>query len=116
MLLLSLAWTPSLFSQSLTLFDIDASAYPVMRAKFYAFDADGNQLSGLAPGDVQLREDGVARTVTRLSCPPVSPPRAISSVLTIDISGSMSGARMQAAKAAARAWIERCRWAVRNAR
>jgi hypothetical protein len=54
-------------SQSLTLFDIDASAYPTMRAKFYAFDADGNQLPGLAPGDVQLREDGVARTVTRRS-------------------------------------------------
>lgn len=32
-------------SQSLTLYDIDASDYPVMRAKFYAFDADGNQLS-----------------------------------------------------------------------
>jgi len=106
MLVLFLACASSLFSQSLTLFDIDASAYPAMRAKFYAFDADGNQLSGISPGDLQLREDGVARTITRVSCPPVSPPRALSSVLTIDISGSMSAARMQAAKAAARAWID----------
>jgi formylglycine-generating enzyme required for sulfatase activity len=109
MLLLFLASTSSLLSQSLTLFDIDASAYPVMRAKFYAFDKDGNQVSGLAPGDLQLREDGIARTVTRVSCPAAPPPQALSSVLTIDISSSMasptSGPRMQMAKSAARAWI-----------
>jgi len=106
MLVLFLACTSSLFSQSLTLFDIDASAYPTMRAKFYAFDADGNQLTGLSPGDMQLREDGVERSITRVSCPPVSPPRAISSVLTIDVSRSMSvAAQILHAKAAARAWI-----------
>ncbi len=93
-------------AQSLTLFDIDASAYPLMRAKFYAFDASGHQLTGLPPGDIQLREDGIARTVTRVSCPPVSPPTALSSVLTIDISGSMVGTRISAAQSAARAWIE----------
>ncbi len=106
---LFLACAPSLFSQSLTVFNIDASAYPVMRAKFYAFDADGNQLSGIAPGDLLLREDGIARTITRVSCPPAQPPTAISSVLTIDVSGSMaspmSGPRLQMAKSAARAWI-----------
>ncbi len=102
---LFLACAPSLFSQSLTVFNIDASAYPVMRAKFYAFDADGNQLSGIALGDLQLREDGIARTVTRASCPPVSPSQAISSVLTVDISGSMLGARISAAQVAACAWI-----------
>jgi len=104
--LLTLACATSLFSQSLTVFGIDASAYPTMRAKFYAFDASGNQLTGLSPGDIQLREDGIARTVTRVSCPPVPPPQAISSVLTIDISGSMVGERISAAQAAARAWIE----------
>ncbi len=105
-LLLFLACTSSLFSQSLTVFGVDASAYPTMRAKFYAFDANGNQLTGLSPGDLQLREDGIARTITRISCPPVSPPVAISSVLTIDVSISMLGARIQVAKAGARAWID----------
>jgi len=100
----------SLASQSLTVFDIDASSYPAMRAKFYAIDADGNQMSGLSPGDLQLREDGVARSITRVSCPAVSPPRAISSVLTIDISGSMSGMRMQAACTALAMFLRRENW------
>ncbi len=106
MLLLSLACASSLFSQSMTVFDIDASEYPTMRAKFYVFDADGNQVSGIASGDLQLREDGIARTITRVSCPPGPPPSALSSVLTIDKSSSMSGPGMQAAKSAARTWIE----------
>ncbi len=105
MLLLFMTYTPTVFSQSLTVFDIDASAYPVMRAKFYAFDASGNQLTGIAPSDLQLRENGIDRTVTRVSCPPVSLPLSISSVLTIDKSSSMEGAGIQVAKAAARAWI-----------
>ncbi len=105
-LLLSLVCPALLISQTLTLFDIDASAYPTMRAKFYAFDASGHQLTGLAPGDIQLREDGIARTVTRVSCPPGSTPVAISSVLTMDRSGSMlKGSRIAAAQAAARAWV-----------
>ncbi len=29
------------FSQSLSLFDIDASQFPKMKAKFYAFDGNG---------------------------------------------------------------------------
>ncbi len=105
MLLFFLTCASSLFAQSLTVFDIDASAYPVMRAKFYAFDASGNQLMSLSPGDLQLREDGMVRTVTRVTCPAVSPFMAISSVLSIDRSSSMSGTRMQAAKVAAREWI-----------
>ncbi len=92
-------------AQSLSVFNVDASGFPNMKAKFYAFDAAGNQISGLSPGDVLVKEDGITRTVTRVSCSPVSPPQAISSVLTIDVSGSMDRSGIQYAKAATRAWI-----------
>jgi len=98
--------TPAGFAQSISVFDIDASGIPAKRAKLYAFDASGNQVAGLSPGDVVLREDGAARVVTRISCPAVQPPQAISSVLTIDVSGSMSGSGVTYAKAAARAWVD----------
>ena len=94
-----------LYAQSLAMFDVDASSFPAIKAKFYAFDAAGNPISGLSAGEVIVREYGITRTVTRISCPPVSPPEEISSVLTIDISGSMSGRGIRCAKAAAKVWI-----------
>ncbi|MBL0174191.1 MAG: SUMF1/EgtB/PvdO family nonheme iron enzyme [Ignavibacteria bacterium] len=104
-------FTMSLFTmhilpaQSLSVFNVDASAFPKVKAQFYAFDAAGNRIAVNAPGDVLVMEDGLARTVTRVSCPPTAPPRPISSVLTIDASGSMSGDGILVAKAAAKAWI-----------
>jgi len=94
------------FTQSLEIFDIDASNFPLLRAKVYAYDAEGKQMGEIPFGDLQLWENGVSRTVTHISCPPMSQPEAISSVLTIDISGSMIGERLEAAKAAARTWVE----------
>jgi hypothetical protein len=95
--------------QSLSLFDIDASNFPTIRAKFYALDAAGKQIINLSPSDFELLENGVKRNVTLVSCPTPQPPKAISSVLTIDISGSMSLGdvpNLVLAKEAARAWIE----------
>ena len=94
------------YSQSLSVFDIDASGFPTIKAKFYAFDADGNQISDLSLSDFKVKENGQPRNVTLVSCPTPQPPQAISSVLTIDVSGSMSGQGIVFAKAAAKAWIE----------
>lgn len=93
-------------AQSLSLFDLDARAYPLMRAKYLAFDADGLRLDALRPADVVLTENGVRRTVIDLRCPPPDDPAPLSSVLTIDVSGSMDGGRLAIARAAAGAWIE----------
>ena len=93
-------------SQSLSLFDIDARAYPLMRAKYLAFDADGRRLDALHPADVELTENGIRRTVLDLHCPPPADPAPLSAVLTIDVSGSMDGDRLGIARAAAAAWIE----------
>ncbi len=92
--------------QTLVIYDIDATAFPLMKAKFFAFDASGAQITALSPSDFQVRENGIVRVVTHVSCPPVNPPVALSSVLTIDISGSMARERLAMAQTAARAWIE----------
>lgn len=96
------------YSQSLSLFDVDASNFPTMRAKFYAFDAQGNQQRPNI-SDLSLTENGIPRTITTVNCPPPKPPKAISSVLVIDVSGSMGSqigiTNMDIAKAGARTWV-----------
>jgi sulfatase modifying factor 1 len=99
----------TIYSQSIDLFDIDASNFPVMKAKFYAFDATGNQVRPSA-SELSLKENGTERTIINVSCPPSVPPKALSSVLVIDVSGSMSGGatgipNIDLAKAAAIAWV-----------
>ncbi len=102
---LFLAQTATLTAQTLSVWDIDVSAYPRIRAKYFALDANGNPLPDLLPADVHVRENGSERAVTQLSCPPLVTPKELSSVLTIDISPSMFTEYKQNAKAAARAWI-----------
>lgn len=98
------------FAQDLSLFDLDTTAFPIMKGKLYAFDATGTQVE---PGTTELllREDGTPRTVLSITCPPPAPPRALSSVLVMDVSGSMAygpGAtpNIDLARAAARAWVD----------
>ena len=93
------------FSQNLTLFDVDTTDFPVMRAKFYAFDENGKQILNLSPADFSLTENGIEREIIGISCPKPKEPVAISSVLTIDVSGSMGGKNIENAKEAAKAWI-----------
>ena len=79
---------------------------PSVKAKFYAFDAAGNQIKNLSPTDFEVIENGLVRTVTNVTCP-ISIPVAVSSVLVFDMSGSMSEGppRIESAKKAANAWI-----------
>jgi uncharacterized protein YegL len=92
-------------SQSLHVFDVDTTDFPIMRAKFYAFDAEGKQISDLQPSDFEVTENDEPREVLNISCPTPQPPTAISSVLTIDVSGSMSGNSIEMAKEAAKSWV-----------
>jgi WD40 repeat protein/uncharacterized protein YegL len=100
---------PALRAQSLTLFDIDASAHPTMQAKFYALDAQRNRQRPLAT-ELAITENGVQQTITNVTCPPEPPPRALSSVLVVDVSGSMNGrinntSKINLARSAARSWV-----------
>ncbi len=107
-----LATTCSLAQRSISLFDIDTTRFPLVTAKFYAFDVLGARVTSFSPADCSIIENGTARTVTRVTCAPNTTPAPISSVLSIDISKSMeeniggSGVRkIDMAKAAAAAWV-----------
>jgi hypothetical protein len=84
----------------LSLFDIDASSYPLVKAKCIALD--GEKFSRrLAPENFSLSENGRAQTIVSLSCG-AAKAEALSVVLTCDISGSMeSGNAIIHARAAA---------------
>jgi WD40 repeat protein len=58
----------SLQSQSISIFDIDNTNFPTMRAKFFAFDAAGSQTRPSA-SELSLSEDRVNRVITNVSCP-----------------------------------------------
>ncbi|MFH1052173.1 MAG: choice-of-anchor D domain-containing protein [bacterium] len=93
-------------SQSLSVFDLDTSNFPIIRAKFYAFNVDGKQITNLNPTDFTVTENGTIREVLNVFCPPDKIPEAISSVITLDKSGSMNGGNLVIAKAAATVWVE----------
>lgn len=76
-------------AQHLSLFDIDGSQFPRVTAKFYAFDALRKQARPTMT-EVNVRENGIARAVLTVNCPAQTPPLALSSVLVMDVSGSMS--------------------------
>jgi WD40 repeat protein len=102
------------FSQRLTVARVDTTRFPEMRALLYILDATGKPITGLSAGDVAINENGMQRQVLSLDCPPPDDPKAISSVLTIDVSGSMAWSSKGApenpnislARAAASAWVD----------
>lgn len=100
-------------AQGIALVSVDSSAFPKVRARFHALGADGSPISGLSRESFTITEGDARREVLSFSCPPPGELRAISSVLTIDVSGSMKSAgyarkgepNIQLARAAALAWI-----------
>ena len=91
-------------AQTFTVFDVDTSDYPTIRAKFWAFDENHEQITDLSVSDFEILENGVECEVTDVTCP-TKEPEAISSVLVMDVSGSMANGNLDLAKAAAKSWI-----------
>jgi uncharacterized protein YegL len=94
-----------LFAQTLDIFDIDASGFPIMKAKFLAFDAKGEQLINLNPSDFSINEEGNIRKIISVKCQTKIMMLPVSTVLVMDASGSMRGRNLELAKSAARSWI-----------
>lgn len=96
----------SALSQTFTVDDLDYSSYPKMRARFYVFDKDGNQITNWNINDFEVTENEKVRQVTDVYCKVKTEPVKISSVLTIDVSGSMTWEnRLDIAKQAASVWV-----------
>jgi hypothetical protein len=95
----------SCLSQSLALFELDNSKYPLISAKFYATDIYGMPVTGLDINDFSVKEAGKVRKIISVDCPPQNPPPPLSSVLLIDVSGSMSSYRTEMTKNAAKVWV-----------
>ncbi len=89
-------------AQKLTVFGAKSTNFPAVQAAVYAADAQGNRLNNLTPANVTVTENGAPRRILSITCPPDGTPARISSVLVVDISGSMNGQNMVIAKAAAR--------------
>ncbi len=93
-------------AQSLDVFDLDTSDFPTMKAKFYAKNKEKNQLFYLDKTHFIIYENGSQRKVLDVNCADTSKTVPLSSLLAIDVSGSMGGRYLDLAADAARAWLE----------
>ncbi len=93
------------FSQRLIVYPPDISDYPTVRADFFLYNSDDKRITDLDKNDFKVYEDNQPQKITFLDCPHSGGKTPISSVLTIDASGSMAGKHITMAKAAARTWI-----------
>jgi len=97
------------YSQSVSLFYPNIDSFPTMSMKFYAFDQNDELVRNIDTSNFRIYENGVERFNKKVSCPLGGTPIRLSSVLTIDVSGSMAEGnptRMSLAKSAANKWIE----------
>jgi WD40 repeat protein len=69
---------------ALTVLDFNSTAFPNMTAKLLAIDTSGKPARGLRPEDISIVENGIARTVTRITCPEDKSPEPLSIGLMVD--------------------------------
>ncbi len=105
-LLLLLAVFAPCYGQIMQVFDVDAGGFPNIRAKLLALDSS---FRSAQPSNTTIYENNIQRTVTSAYCPPATPFAALSSVLVLDVSGSVSAGypqkNIELLRSAARFWI-----------
>lgn len=62
----------STFSQGINIFDIDTINYPIIKAKFYAYDKDG-KIQSPTKDQLKIIENGTERKIIDVSCPEPTP-------------------------------------------
>ena len=82
----------NLFSQSISIQNIDRSRYPIIKGEILPFDANGKRISNLSKDNWTVYENGVkCDLVEDIKCPQATQTEIpVSVVLTIDVSWSMS--------------------------
>jgi WD40 repeat protein len=104
-----LYFTLATSAQSLSVFDVDTSQFPIMKARFYALDANGQPVQPV-PSEFTVIEEGQIRTVLSVTCPTDVEDRRLATVLVLDVSSSMASSlagtpRMDIIKAGASSWV-----------
>ena len=90
--------------------EIDTRNFPSNRLSFYLLDPSGQPTSDLLASDFFLQENTRERELLSLTCPEQTDPPRLSTVLALDVSGSMfEEGRMEIARSAARLWINELR-------
>lgn len=89
-----LALAANSFSQSIEVFNVNASNFPNIIAEFKAFDNNKNQISDFSPGDIKVEDDNKVRTISNISCQ--EDKYRFSFILVVDKSQSM-GEKIEAA-------------------
>jgi len=97
-----------LYAQSIVLTNIDDSNFPRMKANYLIIDQNNQRIENVDLSDFRITEMGVQRNILSLYCDTIVNNNAISSVLSIDISRSMTKNgldRLTIAKSAALYWV-----------
>lgn len=93
------------YARSVSIYGIKSDRYPVVSAKFFILDDNGERIIVNDKEKFRIFENNAEKEVISVYCPIKTDAERISSVLTIDVSGSMLGKNMELAKLAARTWI-----------
>jgi VWFA-related protein len=84
---------------------VDSSQFPTLTLMLSVVDANGQPVRGLTPAAISVREDQTDAEVTSVS-DVIDNQQGIAVVLAIDVSGSMAGAPIAAARSAAAAFVD----------
>ncbi len=95
----------TLISQELILYNVDNSQFPIMNASFLAMKNKDSAYTDISINYFNISEMGIKRKVISVNCPEGEIPSSISSVLTIDVSGSMIGTRLANTIEASKLWV-----------
>ncbi len=90
---------------TLTVNQVDATAYPGVRAVVTVLDGRGVPVAGLVPAQFQAFEGTTQLSVTGVQAAQ-DQQQPLSVIVVIDVSGSMAGARMEQAKQAATGFVQ----------
>ncbi len=87
--LMLLIMSGTAMSQSFSVSEIDTTNFPLIKAKYFALDSNGNQIKNLSAADFDVKENGTPRTVNNVTYPLDQPLQAVSIAMSFDVSWSM---------------------------
>ncbi|MBM2816358.1 MAG: yiaD [Ignavibacteria bacterium] len=93
-------------SQMLSFTGVNSGQYPKIKSRFLAMTQTGITLPNLSINNVHITEGNKEQNIVSVTCPTKTKQKAISAVLTFDISGSMVGLNHQSALAAGYTWLD----------